>query len=41
MQIQDLSNVWKIDMFLKEQAESNDLIMEDMVREMRSKFDKY
>jgi len=34
-------NVWKIDMFLKEQAESSDPIIRDMVREMRSKFDKY
>jgi len=34
-------NVWKIDMFLKEQAECDDPVIRDMVREMRSKFDKY
>ena len=28
-------------MFLKEQAKCNDLIIRDMVMEMRSKFDKY
>jgi len=34
-------NVWEIDMYLKEQAESSDSIIRDMVREMISKFDKY
>jgi len=34
-------NVWKIDMFLKEQSESRDQVIRDMVLHMRVKFDKY
>jgi len=34
-------NVWKIDMFLKEQSESRDQVIRDMVIHMRAKFDKY
>jgi len=34
-------NVWKIDMFLKEQLDCNDPIIRNMVMDMRPKFDKY
>ena len=34
-------NVWKIDMFLKEQLDYDDPIIRDMVIEKRAKFDKY
>ena len=34
-------NVWKIDMFLKEQLDCDDPIIRSMVMEMRAKFDKY
>ena len=34
-------NVWKIDMFLKEQSHSRDKVIRDMVLNMRAKFDKY
>ena len=33
-------NVWKIDMFLKEQLDCDDPIIRNMVMEMRAKFDK-
>jgi len=34
-------NVWKIDMFLKEQSESRDQVIRDMMQQMKAKFDKY